>query len=131
MSLIAKLLVDTDVLIDYLRGTTQAVEFLEEALINSKCYLSTITIAELYVGVKDGNERKILDQFLSEFHIEACTLKIAEIGGLYRRDYGKSHGVGLADALIAATAIEIGAKLVSLNIKHFPMLNNVLLPYKK
>lgn len=131
MSSIAKLLIDTDVLVDYLKGVDKAVEFLDEALINSQCYLSTITIAELYVGVRNENEKEILDQFLNEFQTEACTIKIAEVGGLFRRDYGKSHGVGLADALIAATAKEIGAKLVSLNIKHFPMLGNVLLPYKK
>lgn len=131
MNSIVKLLIDTDVLVDYLRGTSEAIEFLEEVLSHSNCHLSTITIAELYVGVRDESEREILNQFIKEFKIEECTLKIAEIGGLYRRDYGKSHGVGLADALIAATAKEIGAKLVSLNIKHFPMLNNIFSPYQK
>jgi predicted nucleic acid-binding protein len=131
MSLSAKLLLDTDVLVDYLKGVPLAVAFLEEALMHSECYLSTITVAELYVGVREGRELEILDQFLSEFKIEACTPPIAKIGGLYRRDYGKSHGVGLADALIAATAMKVGARLVSLNRKHFPMLKDHLLPYQK
>ena len=52
-------------------------------------------------------------------------------GGLFRRDYGKSHGVGLADALIAATAELAQATLVTLNAKHFPMLPTVLVPYQK
>ena len=131
MSSIVKLLIDTDVLVDYLKGVSQAVAFLEDALVNANCHLSAITVAELYVGIRDRNEQEILDQFLNEFQIEACTLKIAKAGGLFRRDYRKSHGVGLADALMAATANEIGAKLVSLNIKHFPMISNILLPYKK
>lgn len=131
MSLNAKLLFDTDVMVDYLKGVPLAVTFLEEALMHSTCYLSTITVAELYVGVREGRELEVLDQFLSEFKMEACTLQIAKIGGLYRRDYGKSHGVGLADALIAATAMKVGARLVSLNRKHFPMLKDHLLPYQK
>jgi predicted nucleic acid-binding protein len=43
----------------------------------------------------------------------------------------KSHNVGLADALIAATAESRQAALVTLNIKHFPMLANVVVPYQK
>jgi predicted nucleic acid-binding protein len=50
---------------------------------------------------------------------------------LFRRDYGKSHGVGLADALIAASAEMRGAVLVTLNRKHFPMLPTVIVPYQK
>ncbi len=51
-------------------------------------------------------------------------------GGLYRRDYGPSHGVGLADALIAATAELHQAKFVTLNARHFPMVE-VEVPYSK
>ena len=50
---------------------------------------------------------------------------------MHRREYGKSHGVGLADALIAATAEVVGAQLVTLNKKHFPMLDDVYVPYTK
>jgi predicted nucleic acid-binding protein len=50
---------------------------------------------------------------------------------LYRRDYGKSHGVGLADALIAATAELNQATLVTLNQKHFPMIIDIMVPYQK
>ncbi len=57
---------------------------------------------------------------------------IAAAGGLIRRDYGKSHGVGLADAIIAATVELRKADLVTLNRKHFPMLQaNVVVPCQK
>jgi len=71
-----------------------------------------------------------LTQFLGAFEIIPLDAEIAQKGGLYRRDYGPSHGVGLADALIAATAELQQARLVTLNAKHFPMLE-VLVPYPK
>lgn len=126
-----KWLIDTDVLVDYLRGNPQATKFLENAMSSSRCAISTITIAELYVGVREGKERPILDQFIQEFHVAVMNEQIAQQGGLYRRDYGKSHGVGLADAIIAATASELNVCLVTLNKKHYPMLTLVHVPYQK
>ena len=52
-------------------------------------------------------------------------------GRLYRRDYGKSHGVGLADAILAATTETENAELKTLNTKHYPMLKGLRPPYKK
>jgi predicted nucleic acid-binding protein len=124
-------LIDTDILIDYLRGHKNAVKFLDDQLSSSLCYLSTITIAELYVGVKDGNERKVIEQFINEFLIVDIDYEIALNGGLFRRDWGKSHGVGLADGIIAATAEKLKAKLATLNIKHYPMFQDILAPYNK
>lgn len=127
----ARWLLDTDILVDYLRGYTHAIKFIEKTIDNSECYISTITVAELYVGVREGKERPILDQFIRQFQIAEMNEKIARLGGLYRRDYGKSHGVGLADAIIAATAEDLDLKLVTLNKKHFPMLAKVHVPYQK
>lgn len=83
-----RLLIDTDVLIDYLRNRHEAVAYLETAA--EPLLISVVTIAELYAGVKEG-----------------------------------------ADALIAATAEQYQAKLVTLNRKHFPMLKDVIVPYVK
>lgn len=124
-------LIDTDILIDYLRGNENAVKFLDDKFESSFCYLSTITIAELYVGVRDGNERQIIEQFIKEFLIVDIDYEIALNGGLLRRDWGKSHGVGLSDALIAATAKKLKARLATLNIKHYPMFQDIFSPYNK
>jgi predicted nucleic acid-binding protein len=123
-------LVDTDVLIDYLRGHAKAIAFLEKTIIASECYISTITIAELYVGVREGKEKQVLDLFIQQFRVAELDQMIAQAGGLYKRDYGKSHGVGLADAIIAATSAILNLKLVTLNRKHFPMLSKVHVPYR-
>jgi predicted nucleic acid-binding protein len=126
-----KWLIDTDVLIDYFRGLTQAAIFLEKIVQCDDCFLSVISVAELYAGIREGKERNLLEVFLQSFTIILVDQSIAQSGGLYRRDYGKSHGVGLADAIIAATSDSQHAKLVTLNAKHFPMLNNVHVPYSK
>jgi len=123
------LVVDTDVLIDYLRDLPQAVAFLEGS--DQVLAASVITVAELYAGVRDGEERKRLDAFVEAFDLIALNDKSAVVAGLWRRQYGRSHGTGLADALIAATTDGVGGTLVTLNQRHFPMLPNLLIPYRK
>lgn len=123
------LLIDTDVLIDYLTAREEAVAFLESQLL--PMLISSITVAELYAGVREGKERVILDDFIEAFEVVPLTTDIAQKGGLYRRDYGKSHGVGLADSIIAATAEAKNITLVTLNQKHLPMITNLLVPYRK
>jgi predicted nucleic acid-binding protein len=127
--MVERLLIDTDVLIDYLRGQAEAVSYLDG--LTAELFLSAVTVAELYAGVREGEERVVLEQFVMAFNVIPVDQVIAAMGGLMRRDYGKSHGVGLADAIIAATAEVKKMDLVTLNKKHFPMLSNVIVPYQK
>src|SRR2546428_6304128 len=120
------LLLDTDLPIDYLRGRAEAVTYLEGR--TESLLISAITVAELYAGVRDGPERAKLAAFIQAFEVVPVDPEVALQGGLYRRDYGKSHSTGLADALIAAAAEVRQAALVTLNRKHFPMLTNVIIP---
>ena len=123
------LLFDTDVLIDYLRGHENAASVIEAN--HSEAFLSALTVAELFQGVRDGKERLKLTRTLSAFNILPVTQEIAERGGLFSRDFRKSHGCGLADCLIAATADLQGLTLITLNTKHYPMLEAVKAPYTK
>ena len=126
------ILLDTDVLIDFLRGRDEAVSLVT---INSdRIILSSIVVAELYAGVRGGKEDReqtVLERFLSLFRIVPVSGGIAKLGGLYKRDYGKAHGVGIADAIVAATATTEDAKLKTLNVKHYPMLRNLEPAYRK
>ena len=122
-------LIDTDVLIDYLRGHPAAISVVEERI--GESLLSALTVAELYQGVREGKERLKLARTLSAFSILPVTQEIAERGGLFSRDFRKSHGCGLADCLIAATADSHGLTLLTLNVKHYPMLDDVEAPYAK
>ena len=123
------ILPDTDVLIDFLRGNGKAVAFV--GVHNARIILSSIVVAELYAGVKGDAEQATLDDFVSLFRVVPITAEIGKAAGLYKRDYGKSHGIGLADAVLAATAQAENAELKTLNTKHYPMLKNLRPAYKK
>ena len=122
-------LVDTDVLVDYLRGCGPAIAYVDQ--LADGVLLSTIVIAELYAGVKGDQEQEILDEFVSLFRISPVTAEIARAAGLLKRDYGKAHGLGLADAILAATAELENADLATLNVKHFPMIKGLKPAYVK
>jgi predicted nucleic acid-binding protein len=124
-----QILIDTDVLVDFFRGQKKAVAFINTY--NARIILSAIVVAELYAGVKDDAEQAALQNFVSLFQIVPVSAEIGKAGGLYKRDYGKSHGVGLADAILAATAEAENAELKTLNIKHYPMLKGLRPAYNK
>ena len=81
--------------------------------------------------MKGDGEQAALENFISLFRVVPVSAEIAKAGGLYKRDYGKSHGVGLADAILAATAETENAELKTLNTKHYPMLKGLRPAYKK
>lgn len=123
------ILVDTDILIDFLRGHEAARDFVEQ--LPDRVFISAITVAELHVGVRNGKERTALNEFLGTLETLPLDAETAAEGGLLRRDYGPSHGVGLNDALIAATALRHTLELCTLNQKHYPMMQDVRVPYQK
>ena len=93
-----------------------------------------MSVAELYAGARGGvnePEQLALSNFLNLFSIVPVTVDIAKAGGLYRRDYAGSHGVGVADAVIAATAVLSDAELKTLNVKHYPMFKGLEAAYHK
>jgi len=123
------ILVDTDVMVDFLRGYPKAVGFLQ--IHSIRIILSSIVAAELYAGVRGDDELAVLDNLLSLFRIVPVSPAIARAAGLYKRDFAKSHGVGLADAVLAATAEAENAELKTLNIKHYPMIKGLKPAYRK
>jgi len=124
-----RLVVDTDILVEYLRGRTEAGEWLESQ--DADLMVSAVTVAELFAGIKGERETQILDRFLLALAVLPVTEEIGRLAGQYRHDYGPSHGTGLADALIAATATVSGSSLATFNGRHFPMLPAVVVPYRR
>lgn len=123
-------LFDTNILIDHLKGKKEATLVLQNC-INNKILLacSVITRIELLSGMRTGEESK-LEYFLASFEKIAVTDKIAGSAGKYMNKYRKSHGINMADAIIAASAKHSDSKLYTLNIKHYPMSDiEVVKPY--
>ena len=121
---------DSDIVIDHLRGASQATWAFEEARA-SRNYLSVITIAEIEAGIRD-HEHSFVQTFFQAFIILPVTQAIALKAGKYKRTFGKSHHLLLPDALIAATAFCENISLHTLNLKHYPMQDIIIkAPYQR
>lgn len=111
-------LVDTDVLINFLRGRQQAKEFLLSHL-DSPILCSVITVAEIFAGMRPHEEEKTR-ALLDNLEVIPVTRAIAEKAGLYKGGI-RSHSLELDDCLIAATAHLRKATLATGNERHYPM----------
>ncbi|TET12092.1 type II toxin-antitoxin system VapC family toxin [Candidatus Aerophobetes bacterium] len=114
-------LLDTDVLIEVLRGKTKVARYLKALYEkgNVICY-SPVTKAEIYCGIRPGEDKKTAALF-AQLECLPIHSEVGEKAGYYMKMYRKSHNVQLGDALIAATASWVGTHLFTLNDKHYPM----------
>jgi len=112
-------LVDTDVLIDFLRGKEKARELIVSLAGDADIICSAITVAEIHAGMKE-QERVKTQELLDSLTIIDVTRDIAEKAGAYRRTI-RSHALELDDCLIAASAYLKRATLATGNAKHYPM----------
>lgn len=87
-----RLLLDTDVLVEYLRGRGAAVEYVEGFA--SDLHLSVISVAELFAGIRGDDEESSLERFHRAFTFLPVTEKTARPGELYRQRNGPSHRTG-------------------------------------
>jgi predicted nucleic acid-binding protein len=115
-------LVDSDILIEVSRGRDeQAISrWIELGRSDAVVLYSPVSVAELWAGARPSEHAALIDLFSAL----PCITMDAAIGrqaGDYMRQYRKSHGVELGDALIAAAALVNGAALWTRNRKHYPM----------
>jgi predicted nucleic acid-binding protein len=124
------ILFDTNILIDHLKGKSEATDLLIRSTENDGLLsCSVISVIELKTGMRPDEEMQ-LARFMMAFEKKEVTVKIADIAGQYMNQYRKSHGINMADAIIAATARASGAKLHTLNRKHYPMADiEIIIPY--
>jgi predicted nucleic acid-binding protein len=122
-------LVDTSVLIDFLRGEPAAVDALLASRAEGSLHASEITRLEVLAGMRPKEERQtraVLD--IPTWH--PVNSEIAELAGALGRAWLPSHGgIDAADLAIAATAQSLGAELLTRNVKHFPMFAGLKAPY--
>ncbi|NOU44191.1 MAG: type II toxin-antitoxin system VapC family toxin [Methyloglobulus sp.] len=118
------MLVDTDVLIWYLKGNPNArIEI--EAL--SEFYISVVSYIELVQGMRNKQELTYLRRALRTWNakIAYITEDISAKAMFYVEQYYLSHSLQLADALISATAIANGLDVLTANTKHYRFLKDV------
>ena len=121
-------LLDSDILIDYLRGLSAARNYFKSV---DAAAISIVSVTELVSGARNDEEEAAMNELFSTMHIVGVDEKIAREAGRLRRQFLRSHNVETADALIAVTSILHRLQLVTLNRRHYPMLADVLVPYRK
>jgi predicted nucleic acid-binding protein len=121
-------LFDSTILIAHLRGDDRATELLLDAA-DEGVLASVISRTEIEGGMRSG-ERRDVSQLFDGLLLLPVTDAVARRAGQQLRRFRRSHpGIDLADYLIAATAQEEGASLVTLNVKHFPMFSGLRPPW--
>jgi predicted nucleic acid-binding protein len=115
-------LIDSDILIEVLRGRDSAIlqRWEEFAGGDTATVCSPVTIAEIWCGTRPEEIEAVERLFASLPTVPAGT-EIGRRAGEFLARYGKSHGVELGDALIGATAMVHGLGLWTRNRKHYPM----------
>ena len=123
-------LVDTSILIDHLRGLTQARTLLEDELsAGEPLFASVLTKVEVLAGALPREDRSTKILLAALVWVEVSD-SIAERAGELARKYLRSNpGVDIVDYVIAATAESLDLTLWTLNVKHFPMVRGLRAPY--
>lgn len=117
--------IDTSVLIDYLRKADEGCLFLR--IENSvRMYISLITVAELYSGrsvQKSDNIKKMIEEMMEGMEIVIPTVDLAKKSGYLREKYQLS----LPDAFIASLALDLNIPLATLDIRDFKKIKGLIL----
>ena len=123
-------IVDTDILIDVGLKIDKAINSLQRLEQENALGVSVITQMELIVGCRNKRELNSLDKFLKRFEIininEPISFKSIEL----LRKYRLSHGLLIADALIAATVLTMDVSVLTKNKKDYQFIEGIkLIPY--
>jgi predicted nucleic acid-binding protein len=121
------ILIDSDVLIDVSRGVPEALNTLQRIETDDEPAISVITQMELTVGCRDLRELRSLGKFLETFSLFKLNEAISDLAIDLLRRYRLSHGLLLADSLIAASALVHDVPFVSKNSKHFRFIDGLTL----
>jgi len=124
------IVVDTDILIDAGRGISEAIDYLQELEHSTRLAVSIVTQMELIVGCRNKAELQALEQFLKRFRILKLNEAISDKAVELLQQYRLSHGLRIADAFIAATALSWSCSLASKNQRDYRFIADLdLLPY--
>ncbi len=125
-------LIDTDILIDAARGVAAAVAFVAAQRAGGGVHISVISAMELVAGCQNKRDLAAVQQFLQAVVTVPVSSTTSQAASALMETFFLSHGLLIPDALIAATAQEMGATLYTKNIRHFQMIPSlaVVRPYR-
>ena len=125
-------IVDTDILIDAGRNISDAVICLQEIEKAASLAISLVTQMELVVGCQSKAELRTLDHFLNRFQVIKLNDEISDTAIDLLRRYRLSHGLLIADCLVAATALSLDKAFATKNQRDYRFIAGLqLLPYPK
>lgn len=119
--------VDTDILIDVGRGVEKAVAYIRYIESYSTLMISAVTQMELIIGCRNNIELRAVEQFLSRFQTIALNTRTSDLAVDLLRRYRLSHGLLIADTLIAATAMSAGEQFVTKNQRDYKFIEGLRL----
>ena len=119
-----EVLLDTDVIIWYLRGNQNAYDLIHSLNIFA---ISAVTYMELVQGMRDKSELRQLKRTLKQWNVKTIYMneEISALALFYVEEYFLSHSMELADAFIAATCSNHGLVLYTANDKHYKIINDL------
>lgn len=124
------ILVDSDVLIEHLRGREAARDWLVQARQSTgPLAISVVSLTEVAGGMRPPERREVM-RLLGSMQRFEVTEQVAWRAATLMQEYRRSHsGIGLGDYLIAATTLTEGLELATLNVRHYPMLADLAPPF--
>ena len=117
----AEFLIDTNVLSRIFTGDKNVKDFIE-TLDAAVC---TVVYVECLQGSKSNREKRIVESYLTRFELNHITFDISIRTIDLIRTYSNTHGLLLADALIAATCLDGNLTLVTYNVNDFHFIQNL------
>ena len=126
-----RLVLDTSVLIDHLRGRPRAAtEIIPSAIARGdELWSSYVVRAEVLAGMRSGEETATRDLLRLVSWVEVDEAMTEAAGALGRRFLRSHRGIDVADLLVAALTQALDAELMTTNLKHYPMFEGLKAPY--
>ncbi len=121
------IIVDTDVVIDAGRDLAEALDCLQEVEDRASPAISVVTYMELLCGCRNKADLRALDHLVHRFELIKLTEEVSDAAVDLLRHYRLSHGLLLADALIAGTAIALSRPLVTKNQRDYRFIDGLTL----
>jgi len=122
----SEVLVDTSIIIDYLRKINKEKTLFWDIINTYTCYISSVTVFELYSGAKEPKHSEALDIVLSHLDILAFDVVQAKIAAsIFQKLKANNKLIEFRDIFIASSAISKDIPLATLNKKHFKRIDNL------